>query len=190
MENFEEINVSDESADIPQDAEPIAEPAVETVAEPAAETVYRGTGAGRKESPYANSPYEMNRPYQNEYRYQPQTQPPEKPKKEKKARKGVWKSILAVALAIALVAGSCSFIAACVNEYWEERNEDTVEMLMEEIEDLRKQINNMPGGTITAGSVAEGEGLTPGQLYRLCVDSVVAISSTIQSTGYYGNTGV
>ena len=80
---------------------------------------YHGTGAGRKESPYENSPYVRQQPYQ-EYQYQPQTQPPQKPpkpKKEKKARKGIWKGILSAILILALVAGGCGATAYFVNEY-------------------------------------------------------------------------
>ena len=51
------------------------------------ENPYHGAGAGRKESPYANSPYETYHAPQQEYRYPPQTEPPVKPKKVKKPRK-------------------------------------------------------------------------------------------------------
>ena len=66
------------------------EPAAE---EPAA-GAYRSHGTGRKESPYADSPYEMHQQSQQEYRYHPQNQRPAKPRKEKKPRKGIWKGIL------------------------------------------------------------------------------------------------
>ena len=48
---------------------------------------YHNYGTGRKESPYADSPYEMHHAPRQEYRYQPQTQRPVKPKKEKKPKK-------------------------------------------------------------------------------------------------------
>ena len=57
---------------------------------------YHGTGVGRKESPFANSPYERMEQPAGTYRYQPQTQPPQKSKKEKKTRKFPWKPILSV----------------------------------------------------------------------------------------------
>ena len=42
---------------------------------------YHGAGAGRKESPYANSPYVMPEFRQEQpYRYEPQVQPPRKPR--------------------------------------------------------------------------------------------------------------
>ena len=67
---------------------------------------YRGSGTGRKESPYANSPYVMNHaprqesyiPYEAPYQ-QPQYEPPKKPKTPRK-KTGFWKSALATILTI------------------------------------------------------------------------------------------
>ena len=111
---------------------------------------YHAAGTGRKESPYANSPYEMNRPQEPEYHYQPQYQAPKKPKKEKKARRPLWRGILAGVLALVLVAGSCLVTAICVTEYWEERTEDTVEMLTDKIEALEQQgyVKRIYGGVM------------------------------------------
>ena len=156
---------------------------------PPQQTAYHGAGAGRKESPYANSPYvAYTQQPQQEYRYQPQTQPPLKPKKQKKAKRSkVWKGALAAVLAVALVAGGCGITAFCVNEYWEERTEDTVEMLTEKIEALEEQIGKAsPSGGISAAVPSLEGTMAPSQLYNSCVDSVVAISSTIQTTSFYG----
>ena len=176
MDPFENNEFSDFPPEAPQ--EPAPQPGT-----------YHAAGTGRKESPYANSPYEMNRPPQGEYRYQPQTQPPEKPRKVKKSRKPLWKPALAVLLAVALVAGSCAVTAALVNNYWEDRTEDTVDMLTSQIKDLQQQINKISQGTVAAGSLPAGMEYTPGMVYKQCVDSVVAISCTIQSANYYGATG-
>ena len=81
------------------------------------EQPYRSAGAGRKESPYANSPYETYQPPRQEYRYHPQTEPPVKPKKEKKPRKPVGKKILAAVLALVLVAGSCMATSAFMSRF-------------------------------------------------------------------------
>ena len=67
------------------------------------ETPYHGSGTGRKESPYANSPYETCQMPRQEYHYQPQTEPPVKTRKVKKPRKPVNKKILAAVLALVLV---------------------------------------------------------------------------------------
>ena len=163
---------------------PAAEPAAPVQPESGA---YRGVGAGRKESPYADSPYVMNRGYQREsWQYQPQTQPPEKPKKEKKPRKPVGKRLVAALLVVALVAGGCLITAASVNEYWEERNEDTVEMLTAKIDALQSQIDAVDATVGVGGQLpaADGDAMTPAQLYAQNVNSVVAISSTVESYLY------
>ena len=188
MEPFENSEIPEEETlqPVPEEVTP---PREEEQIQPE-QSAYHGTGAGRKESPYAQSPYVMNQQPRQEYQYQPQTQPPEKPQKEakeKKARKPVWKGIVAAVLMVALVAAGCGITAYSVNEYWEERTEDTVEMLTDKIEALQEQINKSSSGGTATIRPADGSAMTPGQLYANCVDSVVAISSTIQSTNYYGS---
>ena len=144
---------------------------------------YHGTGAGRKESPYANSPYEMHHAPRQEYQYQPQTEPPVKPQKVKKPRKPVGKKILAAGLAIVLVAGSCMATASFMTRRFNNMMEDMVQSHAEEIGQLRDQINTMnttPGGVPIP---TDGSAMTPAQLYASQVNSVVAISTTVQS-GY------
>ncbi len=169
----------------PENLNPIQEP-VPSQPEPEP-TVCYSAGRGRKESPFADSPYVMQQP-REEYRYQPQTEPPAKPKKAKKQRKPVWKPLLAALLVVALVAGSCLITAYSINDYWEDRSEDTVDMLLDRIDDLESQISKSNAAVIT-GPLAEDQTLTPGQLYNRCVNSVVAISSTVQTSGFYGSTG-
>ena len=150
---------------------------------------YHGTGTGRKESPYANSPY-ISQPPRQEYQYQPQTQPPQKPpkaKKEKKPRSGFGRKLLAVILVIALVAAGCGITGWCVNEYWEDRTEDMTDLFSSQIADLQQQLDSIE--TVTGHAVpipTDGSALTPAQLYASCVDSVVSISSTIQTSSFYG----
>ncbi len=179
----------------PVEQEPPAAPAYEPepprYVPPQNYGAYHGTGAGRKESPYANSPYVRQEPRQEyQYQYQPQTQPPQKPpkpKKERKPRKGVWKGILCAVLAIALVAGSCGITAYLVNENWEDRTEAMTKGMISQITDLQEQLDSIE--TVTGHAIpvpTDGSAMTPAQLYASCVDSVVSISSTIQTTGFYG----
>jgi len=143
---------------------------------------YYGTGTGWKESPYADSPYEMHHAPRQEYRYQPQTEPPVKPRKEKKARKGIWKGVLAAVLAVALVAGSCIATAAIMSHRFNDTMEQTVSSYSQQIDDLQDQINGLNtnrGGSV--GIPTDGSAMTPAQLYASQVNSVVAISTTIQS---------
>ena len=153
---------------------------------------YHGTGTGRKESPYANSPYVQQPRPEYQYQYQPQTQPPQKPpkvKKERKNRKGFWKGLLCALLAVALVAGSCGLTAYNVNNRWEAQTEKMEETFISQIQDLQKQMEKNPfasGGT-AAAIPTDGSAMTPAQLYAACVDSVVSISSTVQTNSFYGS---
>ena len=160
---------------------------------------YHGTGTGRKESPYANSPYVMNhQPNQNQYtyqqpqgepayQYQPQQEPP-KPTKQKKPRKGLGKKILAAVLAVALVAGSCGVTALLVNNHWEDKTQAMTATFNKSIQDLQKQIDSSAAVPVPApgNAVVSGDLLTPSQVYAANVNSVVSITCTVQSNSYYG----
>ena len=156
---------------------------------------YSGAGVGRKESPFADSPYEMpHRPRNDTHQDTicggiPYT-PPQPPVKHKRLRNGkVWKRVLGVVLALAVVAGSCGITAALVNEYWEERMEhleDRLERMQKEIDSAKVTIG---GGNSVSGTVGTGDGLTPGQVYARNVQSVVLISCEVQ-TNTFGQTMV
>ena len=142
---------------------------------------YHNYGTGRKESPYADSPYEMHHEPRQEYRYQPQTQRPVKPKKETKAKKGIWKGILAGVLVVALVAGGCLATAAVMEDAYNDIIEDTIERYDEKIQSMQQQIDGMNTGRGGISVPTDGSAMTPAQLYASQVNSVVAISTTIQS---------
>ena len=149
------------------------------------QTLYHGTGAGRKESPYAHSPYVMNHQPQPNYQPNYEYQAPPKPPKQKKPRRGIWKKLLCGILALVVIAGSCGITAACVSDYWEDRLEDNYKFFSLRISELEKQMQSISqNGNSVSGSPAASEGLTPSQVYAQNVDSVVAISTTIQTTMY------
>ena len=153
---------------------------------------YHGAGAGRKESPFANSPYVMNqRPDYEQYRpqgsYVPPQEPPRKPKKEKKSGK-VWKTILCTVLALAVVAGSCVTTALLVNEHWEDETEDMIRSFERRMNDMQAQID--AGKANQLPDVIYQDGFTmlqPGSVYEKNVMSVVLITSKI-STSMFGQT--
>ena len=160
---------------------------------------YHGAGTGRKESPYANSPYVMNHQpaeprftYQQEpaYQYEPQQEAPKpkKQKKEKKQKSGIGRKILAAVLVVALVAGSCGATALLVNNHWENKTQKMTAAFNKSIQDLQKQINSTAAAAVpTPGNtVASGDLLTPSQVYAANVNSVVSITCTVQSGSYYG----
>ena len=151
-------------------------------------TAHHGAGAGRKESPYANSPYEMKEPARQESCYQPQTEPPAKPKKAKKSRKPIWKGLLAGALAVLLAVGSCAATAAILQEHYEEEMERTLDYYGNQIHDLQAQLDSLSKGNAAFSRPTDGSAMTPTQLYASSVNSVVAISTTVQANSFYGPT--
>ena len=201
--------VSQESAPASASREPEAAPVFhEPVSQP-----YSGAGVGRKESPFADSPYVVNhqpetrtyrQPDPNAYRCGstyvppiPPYQPPVKPKKEKKAKSGkVWKGILAAVLALAVVAGSCGITAALVNNRWEKTTDEIlarVDVQTAYMEDLRQQIaaaqqaaDKAAMGNSVSGTIAMNEGLTPSQVYARNVQSVVLITCEVTATNAFG----
>ncbi|MGM9590274.1 MAG: S1C family serine protease [Faecousia sp.] len=163
-------------------------------------SAYHGTG--RKEFPYANSPYVMNhQPEQTGYRYQPPRQDngnfyqpyqeaPTPPKSKKPRTHGTGKRVLAAVLAVVLVAGSCGITAALVNNHWKQETQHMETSFNQKLNDLQKQIDtaNSRTGTVSGNSVASGSQMSPSQVYANNVSSVVAISATIQSQSFYGVT--
>ena len=141
---------------------------------------YSGTGAGRKESPYANSPYVA-------YERPQQAYEPERPKKGNKPRKpGSFKRILAIVLVVAILGG------VFAGEYllWQDRKEEE-QFLRNQISQLQTRIAELEGGkTASGGSTAaiptDGSAMTLPQLYETCVNSVVAISTKIKNQSFYG----
>jgi serine protease Do len=182
----EENNPAPEASfDAPQEPqneapqEPRNEVPQEHQSEPQSGT-YHAAGTGRRESPYANSPYMTGQPRPYQYQYQPQTQPPEKrEKKPRRSGKSPWKTVIAAVLVVALVASG-------VNRKWEQKTSQITQQLGRQIDDLQKQIDSAPasGGTSGALPAADGSAMTPAQLYQSNVDSVVAISCTMQTTAY------
>ncbi len=179
MENYENEELQQEQTFIPQES---AQPVYQT--EPEYQP-YHGAGAGRKESPFANSPYVMNReepadePYRPQNTYIPPVPPQEPPVKKKKQRKPmgkVWKSALCAVLALAVVAGSCGITAAVVNNRWENRMdmlEDSVEIRFAQMQEQFETSKIFPG-TIP---VYPQYVTAPGAIYQQNVQSVVLIKA-------------
>ena len=161
--------------DTPEESVIVEEPVIVEEAVP-----YKPT---RKVSPYADSPYVMNHAPVTE----PIRVPPKKVSRPKKEKKPFWKGVLSVILVLALVAGSCCATAALVNMRWDERMYETEKYFSNQIQDLQNQIDSATSKNagLSGGSVSPLEALSPAQVYASCVDSVVAISTTVQSS-YFG----
>ncbi|MCI7810268.1 trypsin-like peptidase domain-containing protein [bacterium] len=185
MDTFEENNDFSSSETEEPRVEPRVEPSASEPRDIPSESPYSGAGVGRKESPYANSPYVTGHQEQ-QYHYEPQTQPPQKPPKVRKSHKSLWKTLTALVLVVALVAGGCLITAASVNSRWEKRAGEAVAELNEKIADLQDQIDGAASEKGYAALPADGSAMTPSQLYSENVDSVVAITSFVQTTNFYG----
>ena len=160
---------------------------------------YRGAGVGRKESPFADSPYVMNRPAaqpEPEYYYEqntyippiPPQEPPRKVKKQKKANgRKLWKPILCAVLAIVLVAGSCGITAAVVNNNWENRMVHFQDSMETRLAQMQAQIDALPDqNNIVARPNVVATTTPPGAIYQNNVGSVVLISAKVTSTNMFG----
>ena len=160
--------------------EPVKEPAFhEDHTEPQSQEpgIYRGRGAGRKESPFADSPYVM----------EPGIQFAQKPKKQKKARKPFWKTAVCAVLILALVGGACGVTGYMVNSSWEKRAQQMENEFQDKLNALEQKIGSINTGVSVSGSpLASADGLTPAQVYAKNVNSVVMIHNKITTMGQTG----
>lgn len=203
MENYENEQLRQEPQ-MEENQEPVIQeklesiPQQETYETPVYQQTYRGAGVGRKESPFANSPYVMNqpRPEPEPYRYQnsyvppvPPQEPPRKVKKQKKSGKG-WKAVLCAVLALAVIAGSCGITAALVNNKWEDRTKAMEEFFDLRFADMQAQIDAAAKQDEIIGYPEVSYTVTaPGAIYQQNVQAVVLISAKVTSSaGMFGQT--
>lgn len=150
-------------------------------------------GVGRKESPFANSPYVMNQeqPKADPYRYQstyvppvPPQEPPRKPKKQKKSGGGkVWKTVLCILLAVVLSAASSGVTALIINNEWNNKTDVMLDAFQQQINDMQAQIDSAAARQDTIVSYPEVSYVTPpGAIYQNNVESVVLITAKMTSS--------
>ena len=153
-------------------------------------SAYRGAGTGRKESPFADSPYVLHRdPVEFEQPCFRVSEPEIPAKKQKKEKKGLGRKLIAAAAALAVLAGSCGLTAHLVNRRWEQRFDELQEDILIQVESVRAQVNGLTPqstGISVSGTSSQG-GLTTSQVYAQNVHSVVLIESTVVSN-IYGQT--
>ena len=189
-----------EAAELAVDTEAVMEveaepenpaPQPENQSEP--ETTYRGIGAGRRESPFADSPYVMNRQPHTEEPYRPRYQEPaqeEPPAPKKKRKGGIARKLLAWAAVLAIVIGSCAITAYSVNEKWEDRVDAMEDSFGKQLAALQQQVESLTPestGNSVSGTVAVGNAMTAAQVYAKNVQSVVLIEATV-TADLYGQT--
>lgn len=152
---------------------------------------YHNAGTGRKESPFADSPYVMNYGgYQTGSGNVPPVEPVQKaPKNKKKGGGKIWRTVVAAVLTVVLVAGGCGITAFSVNRHWEDQTAQLTATMNKKIEALEKQVAAVgnSGVSVSGSPVANVDGgLTPSQVYAQNVNAVVAISNQSTSTNIYG----
>lgn len=175
----------------------VQEPAVNPVepeapAAPAeSEQIYHNVGTGKKESPFADSPYVS---VHREPEITPGFTMPraEDPKPKNRHRGKAWTRVVAAVLVLVLVVGSCGITAAMVNDYWEDRTaqltqdmDSRLNMLEKELQTKIEQMDNN-GNSVSGTPNVSIDGLTPGQVYAQNVASTVLVYSEVQQMGQYG----
>lgn len=157
-----------------------------------------GVGAGRKESPFANSPYmTAGSGWQNTAGYQQQsytytrpayTPPSPEVKQEKKSGGKLWSRVLACILVLAVVAAGCGITASVVERNWEARYSQMEMSFAEQLavleDKIEKNSNVSSGNSVSGSPTATVDGLTPAQVYAQNVQSVVAIRCTTMVTNF------
>ncbi len=174
-EAFEPLELPEQPVEVKVQEEPA--PA------PQEHAVYRNAGVGRKESPFANSPYVMHSIPAQAAPVQPRAEEerPAAPRKKKKKKAAAQRSAMSMILVLALVIGSCAVTAGLVNAKWENRLSALESALGSRIRELQTQVETLsPAGTGMSVS-GTGNGLTAAQVYARNVDSVVLIESTISN---------
>ncbi len=192
-------SVMQESAVEERNQEPVAprqEPAASDIwnASPASST-YHSAGAGRKESPYADSPYlRYTSPTggQTSGSIHPNvpptaSKPPKASKKEKKKGSSGGK-VVAAALVFAVLGSTAGGLLGThlTNNKWEKSSQQ----LQSQIDELEKKQSSVgykaPSGSdgATVNSVSDGSLMTPSQVYEQNVHSVVSVVNTgVMSNG-------
>ena len=161
-EMMENEPVFDPEAVQPEVFEPVPE-------EPVSNNTYHGTGAGRKESPFADSPYQTS---------WEQAGPAfrEKAPKQPKPRKKVGKGVKAAILSGVILLGACGATAGLVNARWEKEMDALEEEMEARIEALEKRFSG--GTTVISGAPVSSEGyLSPSGVYAMNVNSVVSVGN-------------
>ena len=159
---------------------------------PAEEGIYRNAGAGRKESPFADSPFESAYTAPQTPVYDTGFTASAGAKKEKKAKKGLGRKLIAAAAALVVLAGACGITARNVNRRWESETEQLRQEFSTQLaqmeSQLRKQIASQ--GSVNTGVSVSGTGTTEGlsvsQVYAQNVNSVVAVSNFQTVTDRWG----
>ena len=143
-----------------------------------------------KQSPFADSPYEMN-DFPESGVSEPKSEPievqPVREKKKKGIGKKVLKAILSGVFVVALVAAGCGVTAFTMSHYWHQHADRITAQLNKKIAQLEEAVesNSFTGNGNSISGTQTADGLTPGQVYAQNKKSVVAISNQV-TTNIFG----
>ena len=163
----------------------------------------------RPDSPFANSPYEMNfntEPVQEmpeeapAEETLPETEMPmeaeeavfEAPKKKKGGMK-LLKICIAAVLVVAMIATGCGVTAHLITRYHQQQTDQLVRAinrLNQQLLALKQEVNDNSftgNGNSISGTPGAADGLTPGQVHAQNRNSVVAIANQV-TTNIFGQT--
>ena len=158
---------------------------------------YHNAGTGRRESPFADSPYVMGEPPREESRptgdwetaynhFEAPKQPKVKKPREKKSR-GAG-PIVAAALACAVIGGigGGALTAHLVDSRWEKTTAELQSSFQSQLEALASGKPGSTGNSVTVNPVSNSGKMTPAQVYAQNVQSVVAITNQGVTNGMFG----
>ncbi len=188
MENLENTGMENTEA-----AENISQQVQETDREvPVADvdSSYHAEGVGQKEAVAPDSPegfhsYEGQGVYTKPETPQPRAHRAETRRKPKPRKKWFLKflcTVLAAVLVVALVFTSCGVTALVMGLSWNEQMRRVTMNFEEKLQILRDELeekSNILGGEV----IVPSEGMTPAQVYDKTLDSVVAVTSTVVTSG-------
>ncbi|MBR2420906.1 MAG: trypsin-like peptidase domain-containing protein [Oscillospiraceae bacterium] len=121
---------------------------------------------------------------QEEPNYIPQEPDRPEPPKPKKKRKGFHRGI-SVLLVAALILGSCGATAFFMNLHWKNEMKNLTQQMNDKIAAVQRESGKQNSGAV-GRPLADGEYLTPGQVYEQNVDAVVAVTAQIEGSDDYG----
>lgn len=106
------------------------------------------------------------------------------PKKPRKKRCSGFRVVLSIVLVLALVGGSCGLTYGVLNNYWETKEQTQAGAISK----MQQQVNSLQSDSVTVEpvnfAVSPESTQTPRMVYENNAKSVVAVSSTVQSTVY------
>ena len=117
--------------------------------------------------------------------FEPQQPDLQKPQRSEKKKGTFFRRAVSLMLVLALVAGGCGLTYSLVNARWEEQSQESAAAIAQMQRKL-DSLNIAPSQSVSY--VMEEGALTPKQIYEANAKSVVAISGTVQTVSFGGQT--